>query len=804
MSAFDASPRSSKRQRISGSTYSSLPLPPRTPRPRKADLPGKPQSPPSESPVTKVFRSKADADSHDAPSDRHTRLQENLRGTAPKVDQIPESAPSPIPAPTSTPVSGRKRGRPRKVDQVPECAPSSTPTPEPAQVSVRKRGRPRKVDQVPRSSPTPVPSPTPAPVSVPASGRQRGRPRKVDQVPETAPSPTPAPTSTPVSGRKRGRPRKVDQVPRSSPTPAPVSVPASGRKRGRPRKIDRVPIPAPSSTPVPSPTPAPVSAQVSGRKRGRPRKVDQVPSSSPTSAPSPTPPPISTHVPDRKGGRPQHSVQSADKPQDKPQDDFTFEKIPTEDVQVDHEAWAANSSEDGQNFLENAASELQLLIKEDTIDSLMMLKTQVMEGLTGQRRLPLVGLDQEYQKVYQIIEQTVLAGEGNSALIIGSRGTAKTTLVESVIADLAPDHRDVFHVVRLNGFIHTDDKLALQEIWRQLGREMKVEDDSMGGKSNYADTLTSLLALLAHPTEYADVSSDQTAKSIVFILDEFDLFASHPRQTLLYNLFDVAQSRNAPIIVLGLTTKVDVVASLEKRVKSRFGQRYVHLSLSRTLSSFKSICKSALIPPTTISSRLNPINPKFQGLLTAWTSYIEALFEHDPVINNFLRTLYSHSKSVPAFLASALLPVSYLSPTTLPTGSSFISPALLPPDSKLHLLPSLSDSELALLIAAARLDIILDSDTCTFGMAYDEYVQLASKVKIASSAAGQAAVGGGARVWGREVAKEAWERLVDLELVLSISGGRGGGIWRVDVALEEIAPSVPGLGSVMAKWCREI
>lgn len=41
-----------------------------------------------------------------------------------------------------------------------------------------------------------------------------------------------------------------------------------------------------------------------------------------------------------------------------------------------------------------------------------------------------------------------------------------------------PDHhKEQFHVVRLNGFIHTDDKLALREIWRQLGKEMEVEDE---------------------------------------------------------------------------------------------------------------------------------------------------------------------------------------------------------------------------------------------------------------------------------------------------------------------------------------
>jgi len=32
------------------------------------------------------------------------------------------------------------------------------------------------------------------------------------------------------------------------------------------------------------------------------------------------------------------------------------------------------------------------------------------------------------------------------------------------------------------------------------------------------------------------------AKSIIFIMDEFDQFCQHKNQTLLYNLFDVCQS----------------------------------------------------------------------------------------------------------------------------------------------------------------------------------------------------------------------------------------------------------------------
>lgn len=155
-------------------------------------------------------------------------------------------------------------------------------------------------------------------------------------------------------------------------------------------------------------------------------------------------------------------------------------------------------------------------------------------------------------------------------------------------------------------------------------------------------------------------------------------------------------------------------------------------------------------------------------------------------------------------------------PSTLPlAGRSFSSHNILsPPDSKLHLLQSLADLDLAILIAAARLDVILDTDTCNFAMAYDEYSNLTSKHKIQTSSTGALALGSSAKVWGREVAMASWERLVDYELLVpaGIGGtgmagkeaGREGKMWRVDVGLEEIPGSVEGLSSVMTKWCREI
>ncbi|KAI4112760.1 MAG: hypothetical protein LQ345_006135 [Seirophora villosa] len=410
--------------------------------------------------------------------------------------------------------------------------------------------------------------------------------------------------------------------------------------------------------------------------------------------------------------------------------------------------------------LQESSDKLQRILQLSPVESVDSFKSHLLRGLTGRR--PLVNMDDEYRKVQQLVTQTVLAGEGNSMLVIGPRGCGKTALVEAVLSDITREHGDAFITVRVNGFIHTDDKLALREIWRQLGREIAADEDTDSTRANYADTLTSLLALLAHsPEEEGKV--DEISRSVVFVIDEFDLFASHPRQTLLYNLFDVAQSRNAPIAVLGLTTRTDIVESLEKRVKSRFGQRYVHLTHPRTFQSFREMCKSALLSHESKLLDRPASEMKCRG---AWNEYVEGLFASDDRFENALRHLFARSKCVPTFLAACYLFVCQLSPSSIPTGASFIEQLLLPPDSKLQHLASLSDMELSLLIAGARLDVILDTDVCNFSMVYDEYVQLASRVKAQGSAAGQTAVGGGARVWGKGAAQAGWEKLVELELVL--------------------------------------
>lgn len=439
---------------------------------------------------------------------------------------------------------------------------------------------------------------------------------------------------------------------------------------------------------------------------------------------------------------------------------------------------------------------------------LQSLKRVLLDRCVGRRRIKLCDQDEAYDKTFQLVEQTVLAGEGNSMLVIGARGCGKTTMVNSVLSDLSLEHGNEFHVVRLNGFIHTDDKLALKDIWRQLGKEMEVEDELIGKTNNYADTLASLLALLSHPSEIVGAHEGVTSKSVIFIIDEFDLFATHARQTLLYNLFDIAQARKAPIAVLGLTNRIDVVESLEKRVKSRFSHRYVYMSLAKTLPAYWSVCKQGLMvdDEDVEQEGLEVSLTGFADFYQYWTKKIDVLYTHQPFRDHIEYHYYS-SKSVPAFLASCVMPIASLSSTNL---SLRFTPAIAndPPDSKLHLLASLSDLDLSLLIAAARLDIVAHTDTVNFAMAYDEYTTLIGRQRVQSSTAGMLALGGAVRVWGRGVAEMAWERLVSLGLLLPTGmGSRHGGIesrmWKVDVALEEIPVAVK-LNAILQRWCKEI
>ncbi|KAM7188206.1 Origin recognition complex (ORC) subunit 4 C-terminus domain containing protein [Rhypophila sp. PSN 637] len=439
----------------------------------------------------------------------------------------------------------------------------------------------------------------------------------------------------------------------------------------------------------------------------------------------------------------------------------------------------------------------------------------LLDRCNGKRKIKLINMDDVYQKVYQVVDQTIDAGEGNSMLVIGGRGSGKTTVMEKVISTAKKEHKDEFHVVWLTGFMLEDDKRAMKEIWTQLGREMEVDEELLNKTTSYQDTMASLIALLSHPTEISgDAEDGVTSKSVIFVLDEFDLFAAHPRQTLLYNLFDIAQAKKAPIAVIGLTTKIDVVEILEKRVKSRFSHRYVFLSPPRSLPAYWEVCRQGFIvdDEDMMSEGIDVSVRGHTQFWNWWNEQVEKL-RKTRAFQNRLEYQYYTTKSVTAFLRGWVIPLSLLDtnfPTLKPPGPI---QGLEYPHSKLPVLGALSDLDLSMLIAAARVEIIANTELINFSTAYDEYTQLMARQRVQSANAGMFALGGAARVWGRDVALAAWQRLTKLDLLVdptaaakttttgsSAAGMNEGKMFKVDVALEEI-PGAVKLNAVLAKWC---
>merc|ERR1719197_1762753 len=96
--------------------------------------------------------------------------------------------------------------------------------------------------------------------------------------------------------------------------------------------------------------------------------------------------------------------------------------------------------------------------------------------------------------------------------------------------------------------------------------------------------------------------SFKQARAMVMVLDQFEHFCSRARQTLLYNLFDIAQEAGVHLSVIGTSEKMDVMGSLEKRIRSRFSMRHLHTFLPQSVEELVQVLMTRLrlLPDTNL------------------------------------------------------------------------------------------------------------------------------------------------------------------------------------------------------------
>lgn len=175
------------------------------------------------------------------------------------------------------------------------------------------------------------------------------------------------------------------------------------------------------------------------------------------------------------------------------------------------------------------------------------------------------------------ITRIVSDGSG-SVLLLGEAGSGKTHAVESALSKLQQEHGGgKLVILRAHGVAYSTDVECIRHLASQI----------RGG--GIAEAMLPRNASSEHGMEFIRGvlrSSLTHARQMVVVLEKFEAFCcSKSRQTLLYNLFDIAEEAGVRLSIIGTSEKIDVTDhdSLEKRIKSRFSMHHLHTYLPRTI-----------------------------------------------------------------------------------------------------------------------------------------------------------------------------------------------------------------------------
>ncbi|KAL6069984.1 hypothetical protein STEG23_001493, partial [Scotinomys teguina] len=200
---------------------------------------------------------------------------------------------------------------------------------------------------------------------------------------------------------------------------------------------------------------------------------------------------------------------------------------------------------------------------------------------------------------------------------------------------------------------------------------------------------------------------------VIFILDEFHLFAHHKNQTLLYNLFDISQSAQTPVAVIGLTCRLDILELLEKRVKSRFSHRQIHLMNSFGFPQFMKIFKEQLSLPAEFPDKT---------FAERWNENIQCLSE-DSAVCEVLQKHFNVNKTLRSLHMLLMLALSRVtvSHPFMTSADLMEAQRVCSLDSKTSIVHGLSVLEICLIIAMKHLNDIYEEEPFNFQMVYNEF-----------------------------------------------------------------------------------
>ncbi|KAK7390908.1 hypothetical protein VNO78_19099 [Psophocarpus tetragonolobus] len=311
--------------------------------------------------------------------------------------------------------------------------------------------------------------------------------------------------------------------------------------------------------------------------------------------------------------------------------------------------------------------------------------------------------DSNYSKLKFMVSSSVTEACNNSVLLLGPRGSGKNEVLELVIQDLLQEYPDSISLIRLNGLLHSDDISAFKEIARQLCMEHQLLFSKAASFDDNSQFMVAMLKEcgLAH-------------KTVIFVLDEFDLFAQG-KQRLLYSLLDAMQSITSQAVVLGISCRLDADQLLEKRVRSRFSHRKL-LFLPPSIEDSQKLLMHVLTLPIDSSFPYDyavEFNRKIQNIIEdkRFKATLNKYLNVDSSVKHLLRFLFcaaSHMDLQTGFLSQENIELSFSSIQRQP---------------KLECLRNCSSLELKILFCMKRLEV-KEQSLCNFNAIMKEYKTL--------------------------------------------------------------------------------
>ena len=396
--------------------------------------------------------------------------------------------------------------------------------------------------------------------------------------------------------------------------------------------------------------------------------------------------------------------------------------------------------------------------------------------------------------ISRMLKQVVLQRESHSAIIVGPRNSHKSFLINHELELLRQNFADQFITIRLNGLIHSE-QAAISGIATQLQSELqRINRDNSHGKvyDNIGEDLASgpvteiferILDLLdatrrrhiPHNLGTTELSENSTGSdiekskvAIIFIFDEIDTLAGPVRQTLLYNVFDMVEYALVPVCILGTSTKLDVSEYLEKRVKSRFSQRIIYMPEFESLDEFCTTVKEALVP-------LKPL--KLEGgeesrYLELWEREVDtALKDEDTAFFQNVKANYETYRSLTTF-RNGMQSLIFNSTSFESLVQNVKTCEVLRESSNNQLqnsttakVLSLSDLELAILIALTRKSLKSKDGGVNFNLTYVEYREMIREINSRIPSNSSKKIDNLIKQWSKEDVKNVWETLQTLDFI---------------------------------------